>query len=99
MESLQRAISILGGQSLLAGSLGVVQSAVAGWMKRGTVPVKYCPAIERATHGQVTRQHLRPDDWQDIWPELADSEQKQPSALAQQARGAINSEVQEGAHV
>lgn len=30
-----------------------------------------CVLIERATGGQVTRKDLRPDDWQDIWPELA----------------------------
>lgn len=30
-----------------------------------------CVAIERATEGVVTRQDLRPDDWRDIWPELA----------------------------
>jgi DNA-binding transcriptional regulator YdaS (Cro superfamily) len=28
--------------------------------------------IERATGGLVSRQDLRPDDWQRIWPELAD---------------------------
>jgi DNA-binding transcriptional regulator YdaS (Cro superfamily) len=27
--------------------------------------------VERATRGAVTRQELRPDDWRDIWPELA----------------------------
>lgn len=27
--------------------------------------------IERATHGSVNRQMLRPDDWARIWPELA----------------------------
>jgi DNA-binding transcriptional regulator YdaS (Cro superfamily) len=31
----------------------------------------YCVAIEAATDGQVTRRDLRPDDWHDIWPELA----------------------------
>lgn len=72
MESLQRAITILDGQVPLAAALGVVQSAVSGWLKRGSVPVKYCAAIERATRGEVTRRDLRPDDWQDIWPELAD---------------------------
>ncbi len=27
--------------------------------------------IERATNGAVTRRDLRPDDWHEIWPELA----------------------------
>ena len=30
-----------------------------------------CVALERATDKKVTRQDLRPDDWQAIWPELA----------------------------
>jgi DNA-binding transcriptional regulator YdaS (Cro superfamily) len=30
-----------------------------------------CVSIERSTGGAVTRRDLRPDDWQDIWPELA----------------------------
>lgn len=38
-----------------------------------SVPVERCFAIERATGGAVTRRDLRPDDWQQIWPELADS--------------------------
>lgn len=28
-------------------------------------------AIEVATGGKVTRKDLRPDDWKQIWPELA----------------------------
>lgn len=31
-----------------------------------------CTAIERITAGQVTRRDLRPNDWQKIWPELAE---------------------------
>ena len=27
--------------------------------------------IERATAGAVTRQMLRPDDWERLWPELS----------------------------
>ena len=30
-----------------------------------------CVAIEKASMKAVTRQELRPDDWLDIWPELA----------------------------
>ena len=32
-------------------------------------------AIERATHGAVTRRDLRPNDWHLIWPELAQQAQ------------------------
>ncbi len=30
-------------------------------------------AIEQKSAGEVTRQELRPDDWQLIWPELAEA--------------------------
>lgn len=47
------------------------------------VPLERCVAIEVATHGAVTRQDLRPDDWQKIWPELAQSPTThQPAAQA-----------------
>ena len=46
----------------------------------------------------ATRRDLRPDDWQDIWPELAESEPKPTPAPAHQARVAINSEAMEAAH-
>lgn len=32
---------------------------------------KVSTAIEKATCGRITRKELRPDDWQDIWPEIA----------------------------
>jgi len=28
-------------------------------------------AIERVSHGAVTRKAMRPCDWSDVWPELA----------------------------
>lgn len=37
---------------------------------RRQVSAVLCCAIERITNGAVTRQALRPDDWQDIWPEF-----------------------------
>lgn len=33
-----------------------------------------CLYLERATHGKVTRQAMRPKDYAVIWPELAPSE-------------------------
>lgn len=33
---------------------------------------KICAALERESAGAVTRRDLRPDDWQQIWPELAE---------------------------
>lgn len=31
---------------------------------------KLCVLIEKATNGLHTRQSLRPNDWDQIWPEL-----------------------------
>ena len=36
-----------------------------------TASAEMSAGIERATKGKITRQALRPDDWQLIWPELA----------------------------
>ena len=44
-----------------------------------------CVAIERATNGAVTRRDLRPDDWQDIWPELAIADHPAPQPQEQEA--------------
>lgn len=56
----------------LAASIGVSPVLVSQWSTGPRLPpIERCVAIERATDGQVTRRDLRPDDWQDIWPELA----------------------------
>ena len=66
------AIAYVGGAGKLAAAIGVGQSAISNWRARGTVPdALMCSAIERVTNGTVTRRDLRPDDWQEIWPELA----------------------------
>ena len=31
---------------------------------------KICVLIEQNSNHKVTRQELRPDDWEEIWPEL-----------------------------
>ena len=35
---------------------------------------KLASKVERSSGGAVTRQMLRPDDWQEIWPELTGKE-------------------------
>jgi DNA-binding transcriptional regulator YdaS (Cro superfamily) len=71
MQALSQAIGIIGSQQKLAQRCGVVQTAVAAWLKRQSVPAEHCASIELATKGIVTRRELRPNDWQKIWPELA----------------------------
>lgn len=64
-----------GAASGLSRALGVAPSLVSQWASGDRpVPVDRCVAIERATNGAVTRRDLRPDDWQLIWPELAEPE-------------------------
>ena len=52
------------------------------------------PALARKLNAEAPELQLcdlRPDDWQDIWPELADSAPKHPAALAHQAQCATES--------
>ena len=37
-----------------------------------STPVIWCVRIENATDGKVSRRDLRPDDYFQIWPELAE---------------------------
>jgi DNA-binding transcriptional regulator YdaS (Cro superfamily) len=67
------AASTVGGFKALADILGVTKGAVHQWMSPDRqVPIEHCTPIEQATSGVVTRQMLRPDDWESIWPELAE---------------------------
>ena len=82
LHQLDRAIACVGGLSKLAQAIGEGQTTLSNWRKRGTVlKAEYCTAIERATGGQVTRRDLRPNDWQQIWPELATPASPAPSAI------------------
>jgi len=62
-----------GRQAALAKAIGAHAPDVSRWAD-GTrpIPVVYGAAIEAATSGLVTRREMFPDDWQRIWPELAD---------------------------
>ena len=57
---LDKAIDILGGQSELAGKLGLTPMAVTQWKDRG-VPPKRAIDIEKLTEGKVTRFDLLPE--------------------------------------
>ncbi len=59
-------------QAAFGAQLGVTQGMVNQWCNNLNPTPERCVAIERATDGQVTRQELRPDDWESIWPELAE---------------------------
>lgn len=58
-------------QIWLAAELGVTPSYLSQCKNQKDAPIMWCVRIERLTNGQVTRRDLRPDDWYEIWPELA----------------------------
>jgi DNA-binding transcriptional regulator YdaS (Cro superfamily) len=62
----------------------------AGALGKPRVPSpENCVVIERATGGVVTRQDLRPADWERIWPELsAEKPGKRGRKLGAQAAAA-----------
>jgi DNA-binding transcriptional regulator YdaS (Cro superfamily) len=70
---VDHAARVVGGRAQLAEQLGVTVAAIGNWKHR-EVPIEKCPKIELITAGQVTRIDLRPDDWADIWPELAEAQ-------------------------
>lgn len=74
LSSLER-----GGASKLAEAIGV-SSSFLSQMAAGSSAISpaRCVSIEKATSGTVSRRDLRPDDWQDIWPELIN----QPAQVA-----------------
>lgn len=71
-EAVNRACKLVGGVGRLATLVGVAPPTVTQWTN-GARPVspKKAVRIEVATDGRVTRQQLCPDDWHEIWPELA----------------------------
>ncbi|NVI06379.1 transcriptional regulator [Paraburkholderia youngii] len=84
------AAATVGGYKALADILGVTKGAVHQWMSPGRqVPIEHCTPIEQATAGIVTRQMLRPDDWQSIWPELVGK-----SGVSATERAAASDDVQ-----
>ncbi|MFM0630739.1 transcriptional regulator [Paraburkholderia xenovorans] len=68
---IEIAAGIAGSYEALANQLGISKGAVHQWKSPDRkVPIEHCTRIEQITEGKVTRQMLRPDDWQSIWPEL-----------------------------
>lgn len=64
-----------GEKTKLAIEIGAQAQLVWQWAAGvRVVPIGRCYAIEQATNGVVTRRDLRPNDWQKIWPELAQTQ-------------------------
>lgn len=61
--------------SILAARLKVPNVSLSNWANcKRPIPIRWMPIIEKETNGQVSRKDMRPDDWQEIWPELAQKE-------------------------
>jgi hypothetical protein len=73
MMNVIKLIDDLGGTSAVAELCGVRAPSVSGWKETGRIPddklIRLAPIAE--SRGVSTRKELFPDDWQDIWPELA----------------------------
>jgi len=67
-------INILGGTSKVSRLCGVSPAAVCQWRKKG-IPedrmIYLAASLEKATNGAITRKNLFPNDWHNIWLELA----------------------------
>ena len=85
----------------LARAVGVTTGAVHQWANGMiAIAIERCVPIERATSGLVTRRDLRPDDWADIWPELAVNYKPNPTQTpASSALAATESVAQGVGHV
>lgn len=65
IEALRRAVEIFETQVALAKAIGVQQSRISEVLNGESkgIPAEWCPKIEAATEGRVTRSELRPDLW------------------------------------
>lgn len=92
---IHKAAVLIGSQKALARLLNVTPVTVNQWLRPvGTrasrsVPPKQCVRIEQLTSGAVTRRDLRPNDYLEFWPELA-------QAPASPGQAAIESVAQGG---
>ena len=78
MSPIHNAIEAVGGVANLARMLGVTTQAVCFWRDgKRKLPYQHCAVIEQETGGLVSRRDLCPDDWQKVWPELANQSTEQ----------------------
>lgn len=94
---LSEYLSSHGSQTLLARKIKAQPQLVWQWSTGvRPVPIERCLTIEAATNGVVSRIDLRPNDWREIWPELAKSRRNKHLRAQKQAgdvSGAANPQV------
>lgn len=63
-DAIKRAIELAGGAAKVAALFNISRISVYEWVHKCRIPAERCPAIERATDGQVRCEDMRPDvDW------------------------------------
>ena len=80
-----------GSKTDLAIAIGAQPQLIWQWANNvRAIPIRRCIAIEMATHGEVTRRDLRPNDWQSIWPELAQAHATHAQAAIETVAGGVD---------
>lgn len=78
---LKEYLSNVESASSLAKRLGVPNVSVSNWANgKRPIPLRWMPIIEKATNGHVSRKDLCPDEWQTLWPELAQQSKSEEAA-------------------
>ena len=79
---IETACDMVGSQAEMARILDLSPAMINQLVKgHRPVPVAHCKAIQKATGGRVTCIDLRPNDWREIWPEMA----QDPDTIAPEA--------------
>ena len=80
IQANAKVLKLAGGHIKVARLLGYTDLRnVWPWTKGlKPFPPHHCFALERIFPGQVTRQELRPHDWQKHWPDLCDIAEQKP---------------------
>ncbi|WP_050450310.1 transcriptional regulator [Achromobacter spanius] len=84
-EALKKAIALAGTQEALAQMLGVTQPAVNKMLKsKAPLGAHHCVRI--MTHLGISRQELRPTDYWEVWPDLPEPSDQDPTCEAASKR-------------
>lgn len=76
--ALAEAIALAGSKAALARMIDALPQQIGNWLTRDKeIDPVYCARIEASLEGRVTRPQLRPDDWESVWPELAQGNKKE----------------------
>jgi DNA-binding transcriptional regulator YdaS (Cro superfamily) len=74
MNKFSKVLKKFGTPTETAAAIGVTVQAVCFWRDGDReINPKTCVIIESLMDGEVTRKDLRPDDWQQLWPELIEA--------------------------